>query len=176
MTPEKTPPVRLPGRTTKTLDVALRIITFSLIWWVLTQGYFDSWILGVPTVILATLMSLHTLPAGDWHWNIHPLGVLRFVLYFLHKTVISSIDVAFRVMHPDMPLKPGLVEYPYRIKGENARVIMANTTSLLPGTLSVELGDNRLLVHSLDVGADVEGELRLLERRIADMYGIKLEG
>lgn len=172
----RSPKVELPGRPARLLDVALRIVVFTLLWWLLTQGDLDSWVLGAPTVALAILISLHMLPAGDWHWAFSPYGAFRFALYFLRKSMLSSVDVAIRVMHPAMPLKPGLFEYHYRITGENARVIMANTTSLLPGTLSVDLVDDKLLVHVLDLDAPIEAELRLLEKRIAAIYGIKLEG
>lgn len=172
----RSPKVELPGRPARLLDVALRIVVFTLLWWLLTQGDTASWVLGVPTVGLAILVSLYMMPAGGWHWGVSPYGVLRFVLFFLRKSLISSIDVAIRVMHPAMPLKPGLFEYPFRLTGETARVIMANTASLLPGTLSVDLVDDKLLVHVLDLDAPIEAELRLLEKRIAAIYGIKLEG
>ncbi len=51
---------------------------------------------------------------------------------------------------------------------------MANTVSLLPGTLSVELGEEFLRVHVLDETGAINEELNLLENRLADIFGLEL--
>lgn len=157
---------------TVVLDAALRSAVFVALWGVLNQGDVDSWQLGAPTVLLALLVSFVVLPTR--RWSFHPLGALRFALYFLQKSLVSSIDVASRVMRPQMPLKPGMVEYTLRLPPGIGRVIMSNVTSLLPGTLGADLRGDVLVVNALDVDAAVEDELRQLEERIADMVGASL--
>ncbi len=157
---------------TVVLDAALRSAVFVALWAVLNRGEVDSWQLGAPTVLLALLVSFAVLPTR--RWSFHPLGVLRFALYFLQKSLVSSIDVASRVMRPQMPLKPGMVEYTLRLPPGIGRVIMSNVTSLLPGTLGADLRGDVLVVNALDVDAAVEDELRQLEERIADMVGASL--
>jgi multicomponent Na+:H+ antiporter subunit E len=51
---------------------------------------------------------------------------------------------------------------------------MANTVSLLPGTLSLELGTDCLQVHVLDEGKDFLPELEKVEQRVAAMFSISL--
>ena len=51
---------------------------------------------------------------------------------------------------------------------------MANTVSLLPGTLSVELDDDILRVHVLAETNAIERELNILENYLADIFGLKL--
>lgn len=154
------------------LDAALRSAGFAALWTVLNQGDINSWQLGAPTVLLALLVSFAVLPPR--RWSFHPLGALRFAFYFLQKSLISSIDVASRVMRPQMPLKPGMVKYALRLPPGIGRVIMSNVTSLLPGTLGVDLRGDVLVVNALDVDAAVDAELRQLEERIADLVGVSL--
>jgi multicomponent Na+:H+ antiporter subunit E len=157
---------------TVVLDAALRSAGFAALWWVLNRGDVDSWQLGAPTVLLALLVSFAVLPAR--RWSFHPIGALRFAVYFLQKSLISSIDVSSRVLRPQMPLKPGMVNYTLRLPPGLGRVIMSNATSLLPGTLSVDLRGDVLVVNALDVDAAVADELRQLEERIAGMVGVQL--
>jgi multicomponent Na+:H+ antiporter subunit E len=153
-------------------DAALRSAGFAALWWVLNRGDMTSWQLGAPTVVLALLVSFAVLPPR--RWTFHPIGVLRFALYFLQKSLISSIDVSSRVLRPQMPLKPGMVNYTLRLPPGIGRVIMSNATSLLPGTLGVDLRGDVLVVNALDVDAAVIDELRQLEEHIAGMMGVQL--
>lgn len=51
---------------------------------------------------------------------------------------------------------------------------MANTVSLLPGTLSVELEEEILRIHVLDETGAIDVELNVLENRLADIFGLEL--
>ncbi len=157
---------------TTLFDAALRSATFAALWWILNRGDADSWQLGAPTVLLALLVSFAVLPPR--RWSFHPLATLRFLLYFLQKSLISSIDVASRVMRPQMPLKPGMLEYPLRLPPGVGRVILSNVTSLLPGTLGVDQRGDVLVVNALDIDAAVHAELSEIEELIAAMVGVQL--
>ena len=55
-----------------------------------------------------------------------------------------------------------------------AWVFMANTVSLLPGTISTDIGEACLVVHVLDGRKDVFSELNAVEQRVARLFGISL--
>ncbi len=148
----------------------LRFVLFSLIWWVLTDGAMNSWPIGLPAVLLATLLSVMLMPALSWSLR----GILRFIPYFLWYSMRGGVDVARRAMHPRLPISPGLFDYRFRLPPGLSRVFMANIVSLLPGTLSVELGEEILRVHVLDETAAINEELHILESRMADIFGIEL--
>ncbi len=152
------------------IDTILRGTAFALFWAILNRGASDSWILGAPLVVVATALSLLIVPAAQH--RIAPLGVLRYVLYFLQQTFLSSIDVAMRVFRRDIPIHPGVIRYETRLPAENMRVIMANTCSLLPGTLSVGIEEDVLVVHALDTTMPVMDDLRTLERMVGGIYGL----
>lgn len=151
-------------------DTILRGTAFALFWAVLNRGASDSWLLGVPLVAVATALSLLIVPAAQH--RVAPLGVLRYVLYFFQQTFLSSIDVAMRVFRPEMPIHPGMIHYKTRLPADNMRVIMANTCSLLPGTLSVGIEGDVLVIHALDTTMSVMDDLRTLERIVGGIYGL----
>jgi multicomponent Na+:H+ antiporter subunit E len=155
------------------LDAVLRGSLFAAFWWLLNEGNDAAWTLGIPTVAAATLISLAFVPPRPW--RVRPYSALRFGLYFVRKSLLSSVDVAQRVFQPRIPIKPRLVRYPLRLKDVSAQVIVANTASLLPGTLSVGLAENILTLHVLDIDAPIHEELAALEKRVAAIFGLPLQ-
>ncbi len=151
---------------------AVRAIALVVLWIVLTGGDTGTWYIGVLAVVAGTLGSLAMLPEYSWRWTAG--GLVRFVPFFVWETLSGGTDVALRAVRPSMPLTPDIVSYESRLPLNAARVFMANTVSLLPGTLSAELEGSHLRVHSL-AGADQALEnLNKLEARVADLFGLEL--
>ena len=143
---------------------------FSLIWWVLTDGAATSWWIGVPAVLLAVAASAALLPPRPFVWY----EFLRFVPFFLIRSLLGGVDVAWRAFHPAKPIAPDLIEYLIRLPPGLPQVFMANTISLLPGSLSAALDRGVLKVHVLDSRSDFLAELETMEQRVARMFGISL--
>ncbi|MEO6423512.1 MAG: Na+/H+ antiporter subunit E [Candidatus Nitrotoga sp.] len=145
----------------------LRAVAFALLWWILTAGAVESWPVGVPVVLIATLVSMVLLPG----FPLSPTGVACFVPFFVWQSLRGGADVAWRAFHPGMPINPGLIDYPLRLAPGLPRVFLVNTVSLLPGTLSAELGEDCLKVHVLDTRKEVLSELMMVEQAVARMFG-----
>jgi len=147
-----------------------RGLLFSLIWWILTNGAVDSWLVGVPVVLLSTLVSVALLPSSSFSFK----GIVRFIPFFLWRSMYGGVDVALRALHPRLPISPGMYGHQWQLPQGMSRVFMANTVSLLPGTLSVELSDDYLYVHVLDHTGTFASELRIIEEHVANVFGLNL--
>lgn len=147
-----------------------RLLLFSFIWAVLTEGERSSWGIGLVTVVLATGAALALPSTSPWRWRLG--GALRFLPYFLFHSLRGSIDVSRRALHPRLPLDPAFVPYRVRLPAGGARIFLANTVNLLPGTLSVGLDGDLLTVHMLDGQSSHRRELAELEERVADLFGV----
>lgn len=145
-----------------------RGIVFALIWVALSGGATSSWLIGGPAVALALIASLSLIPPTAFAW----LALLRFVPFFLFRSLVGGMDVARRAFHPRLPIAPGLFEYPMQLPTGLPQVFMANVISLLPGTLSAELENDILKLHVLDVQSDVAAELRAVEAYTADIFRV----
>jgi len=94
-------------------------------------------------------------------------GLLGAMLYEL---VVANVRVALIVLNPRLPISPTLYEYSPAVKSDWARVLLANSVTLTPGTLTVELGpDDRFLVHALTPQAARSLPGWSAERRIESM-------
>jgi multicomponent Na+:H+ antiporter subunit E len=152
-------------------SIVSRLGLFALIWWILTDGAAPSWWIGVPAVLLAVIASVELIPPAPLVWY----ELLRFVPFFLMRSLTGGVDVAWRAFYPGMAIAPDLIAYPLRLPPGLPRVFMANTVSLLPGTLSAELGANCLHVHVLDARKEFMPELKKVEQSVARIFGASLK-
>lgn len=101
--------------------------------------------------------------------------MLSLTMLFLYELVMSAWKVARTVMSPRMDLKPGIFVYPLKLDRDFEITLLANLITLTPGTLTVDVSEDRrfLHIHALDC-SDAEG-LRLdiaqgFERKIMEAF------
>ena len=105
-----------------------------------------------------------------------PWRLLSFVGVVLVDIVVANLRVARAVLGPVRRLRPGFARVPLAVRSDVGITALASTVSLTPGTLSVELSDDRreLLVHYLDE-ADPEGLVATIksryERPLLEIFG-----
>ncbi len=150
-----------------------RSALLAVLWWALTDGRADSWGVGSVSILAAAILSLRLLPPVSTY--ISRVGLLRFLIFFFYHSLRGGIQVAWFALRPRLSLRPAIHEIPLRLPEGIGRVLLANTLSLLPGTLSVELNGRRLCMHVLDAAAPTEVEVRRAEVRVAHMLGLELE-
>ena len=79
-------------------------------------------------------------------------GVL-YLLVFFFELVKSNLDVAFRVLHPQLPISPGIVKVKTGLQSRMGRMALANSITLTPGTITVETKGEYFYIHWIDVRA-----------------------
>ena len=102
----------------------------------------------------------------------HPKRYLYFFFYylpiFLWECLKANIDVASRVLHPKLPINPGIVKVKTSLKSDTALTFLANSITLTPGTLTVDIDRDKgvLYVHWIDVkGKDVKSATKAISNR-----------
>lgn len=163
---------RTRGRRTRWGRAVLAAALFALLWWALTEGAV-AWVFGAVVVAVATVAAFLLAPNDAPRLSL--AAVPRFLGFFVYESVRGGLDVARRALHPRLPLAPGLLEYRLRLPPGPARIFLVNVVSLLPGTLSADLGETDLTVHVLDHRRPVLIELQTLERHIAALFGMELD-
>mgnify|MGYP006271585159 FL=1 len=136
-------------------------------WWVLTEGE-GGWGFGAAAVVVAVLASLALAPPGP-ALRISPLGLLQFGGTFVLRSVVAGLQVARFAFAPRLAVRPAQHTLVTRLPPGLPRVLLANTLTLQPGTLSVALEEDRLRVHVLDDRQPLEADVRALEARIGAM-------
>jgi len=80
-----------------------------------------------------------------WFW------LLVYIPVFIWQCLKANVDVALRVLSPGLNLKPGIVKIKTSLKTEIARVFLANSITMTPGTLTVEIQDDTLYIHWIEL-------------------------
>ncbi|HAP43397.1 MAG: hypothetical protein A2087_04090 [Spirochaetes bacterium GWD1_61_31] len=108
--------------------------------------------------LVAAFISLLPLagrsPLGDL--RVTPKALAYLFLYFfvfLKALVLSNLDVAFRVLHPKLPIAPGIVKVKTRLRTSLGRLLLTSSITLTPGTITVELRGDDIYVHWINVTA-----------------------
>jgi multicomponent Na+:H+ antiporter subunit E len=72
---------------------------------------------------------------------------LVYLFVFIWECLKANIDVAYRVLHPSMPIRPGIVKVRTTLKSDLAKMLLANSITMTPGTISVDIIDDCLYIH-----------------------------
>ncbi|MCP4310861.1 MAG: Na+/H+ antiporter subunit E [Bacteroidetes bacterium] len=91
------------------------------------------------------------------HKFLQPQRYFWFLVYFAilcWECIKANFEVAYRVLHPSMPIKPGIVKVKLELQSEFARAMLANSITLTPGTITVDIVGDELFVHWIYVSSE----------------------
>lgn len=129
--------------------IALFILAF-IFWLLLTFNLsFSNIIVGlVASLITATIFGKYFikdvvpfLQIQRYFW------LIIYLIVFTWECIKANFDVAYRVLHPAMPIKPGIVKVKLGLKTNIAKTILANSITMTPGTITVDIIDDYIYVH-----------------------------
>jgi len=97
-----------------------------------------------------------------------------YLPYFLWQVIRANVDVMLRVIPPKLPIRPGIVKVHTTLTSEMAKTFLANSITLTPGTLTVDIDGEDLYVHWINIdtedakkrSAEICGRFEPLLRRI----------
>ena len=149
----------------------LAFVIWILLTWPLVDGKIDLPVVaaGVIASIIVAFLFHEVLPK-EHHVFISPLRIFWFLIYvpvFFYYIVKANLDVVYRALHPKMPIKPGIVKIKTTLKTASGITVLANSITLTPGTLTVDLTDDGFLyVHWINVKSDdIEQATKLIGQR-----------
>jgi len=87
------------------------------------------------------------------------ISSIQYLFKFIWEMTKANLHVAFIVIHPNLPIKPGIVKIKTNLTKDSAITVLTNSITLTPGTLTVDINPetNELYIHWIDVlSTDVE--------------------
>lgn len=119
----------------------------------MTIGIFNDKKPGKGSAVAATLIKL-------------PLKLFWFVVYvivFVWECLRANFDVAYRVIHPDLPIRPGTIRIKTALTSDAGLTFLANSITLTPGTTTVDIDRAKglIYVHQLFIRGDSEAQRRI---------------
>lgn len=175
------------------VDVRPSKVRQALRWTVQTLALFAVWfafsghteieflVVGAIVAVFGTALT-HWLFAGDresrfshvpypFGWFVH--GFFRSVLYvpwLLWEIAVSNLHVAYLVLHPRLPVTPTLVEFDTSLQSETAQAMLAQSITLTPGTVTVDVSEGRFIVHCLSAKSRQGMADGSIQRKIAGIF------
>lgn len=121
------------------------LLTWTFRWENLVAGGVVSIIVGLVFGNLFADEPMKVLQPQRWFW------AFVYIPIFTWEMAKANFDVAYRVIHPKMPITPGIVKVKTKLKTEMGKVFLANSITLTPGTFTVDLKDEFLYIHWINV-------------------------
>jgi multicomponent Na+:H+ antiporter subunit E len=127
------------------------LFILSLIFWMLL-----TFSITFPNLVVGSFAALlTTLFFGRFFINnvyklLHPRRYFWFIIYlfvFIWECLKANLDVAYRVLHPAMPIRPGIVKVKTTLKSDLARTLLANSITMTPGTITVDIIGDYFYIH-----------------------------
>jgi multicomponent Na+:H+ antiporter subunit E len=122
--------------------------------WVLLWGKLSAGNILGGLAIAMVITVLLPLPAVPIEGRLHPLSLLRLVVVVAYQLVLSSVQVAWLAVKPGPPLLSAVLRARLAIKSDLVLALAVNIMSLIPGSIVLEVDQERRLVyvHVIDVG------------------------
>jgi multicomponent Na+:H+ antiporter subunit E len=129
----------------------ITLFILSLIFWLLLTFEFTvaNIIVGVVSSIICALFFGRVFITNIYKL-LQPRRYFWFIVYlfiFIWECIKANFDVAYRVLHPAMPIRPGIVKVKTTLKSDLAKMLLANSITMTPGTISVDIIDDNLYIH-----------------------------
>ncbi|MBN2615598.1 MAG: Na+/H+ antiporter subunit E [Bacteroidales bacterium] len=77
--------------------------------------------------------------------------MVYYLLVFIVALIKANLDVARRVLTPSLPINPGVVKFKTQLTTNYSKMVLANSITLTPGTLTVDVIDDTFYIHWIDV-------------------------
>lgn len=140
------------------------VLTFllALSFWLLLVGSLDrqELIAGVLVAAAVAVLAANRPPvfAGFRLTPMAPVAFVRYLIALIWALIRANLDMARRVLSPSLPIRPAIVHVKTSLRSDLGRLVLANSITLTPGTLTVDVEDDTLTIHWIDCppGTDLQ--------------------
>ena len=149
----------------------LKTLVFFLIWLLLSAS-FNLFPVGLGIVVAFGVAWFNT----DRSTSRSAIPRLRIVWYFLWlvgRILQSGFHLSVLILHPALPIDPKLIRYRTKLREEAGIVLLGNSITLTPGTITVEVNSQDLVVHAMDDKSAHDVTSLHMDQRIAVLFGEK---
>ena len=87
---------------------------------------------------------------------INPYWLIVYILVMTKNLIISNLQITKKVLSKDMKLNPAIVAIKTELKSDWKKLLLANSITLTPGTLTLDIKDNILYIHTIECMDDKE--------------------
>lgn len=147
--------------------------------WLILSGRYDLFHISMGIISIFTVLWFnaklrnHNFFDEPDHKNVNfsLLRLFYFIPFLVWEIISSSIRISYLIIHPQMPIKTGIIKFRTNLPNMAAKVLLGNSITLTPGTVVLQIEKDEFLVHSLTNEADVAHIDHSLAVEVAKLYG-----
>ncbi len=109
-------------------------------------------------------------PALPHKWRFSWSAGLTYLPWLFGRILKSGLHVSRLILHPSLPISPRLVRHRTRLSSDGELVLLGNSITLTPGTITVEVAPGELMVHAIDEESAEDLASGTLEGRVAAVF------
>jgi multicomponent Na+:H+ antiporter subunit E len=152
--------------------IATFVILF--LFWMLLSGFFDFFHLTLGVICTAVVSFLsHDLLFANVRVGDIRLIIIRFFAYIpwlINQIMMANFHVAYLALSPKMPIDPQIMMFKTKLESDMSWVTLANSITLTPGTITMDIKDGEFFVHALDKKVAEDLDTGEMEDRVAHMF------
>jgi multicomponent Na+:H+ antiporter subunit E len=142
--------------------------------WLLLSGHYDLWFLTLGTASVAlTFFIASRMHVVDQEGAPHTL-IVRAAIYLpwlMWEVIKSNVDVARRILTPSLPIAPRTFTIRASQTTAVGRVLYANSITLTPGTVTIDVRNRDFEIHALTSESEEELRAGRMDRRVTQVEG-----
>jgi multicomponent Na+:H+ antiporter subunit E len=96
-----------------------------------------------------------------------------YVPWLISRILKSGFHVSRLILDPALPIAPVLVQHKTKLSSNGELVVLGNSITLTPGTITVEVAPGELLVHALDAASCEELKSGVFDDRVGRLFSVK---
>ena len=142
--------------------------------WLLWSGHYTPLIIAfgvISCLFVASIASRMRVLDAEGHAIHLLLRILAYLPWLFWAITKSNVDVAARILKPGLPISPRLIKVKAGQQSEVGKVLYANSITLTPGTVSVDVEGDVITVHALTDGTAADVEEGSMDRRVCRVEG-----
>lgn len=151
---------------------AVNLSVFLFTVWLLLSGHYSALLVGLGLLstlfVVALAARVDLVDQETYPILLKPISLLYW-LWLGREIVKSNIDVSRRILNPRLPISPNLTRVKAHQRRELGLVTYANSITLVPGTVSLQVVDREILVHSLSQEITDDLQRGEMDRRICEL-------
>lgn len=148
------------------LDVFKLIMLYGLIWLILSNGAFNILIAVLLVIFAFVTPFLFKLP--QQHFNM--IQIIQLFGFFIYYSIKSGVIVAWYALRPNLSITPLIYTMKLNTSTPFAASMLANIYSLMPGTLSMGIENDHIVLHILDDKLLDESFMDVIQEKVIESF------
>ncbi len=144
--------------------------------WLLLSESFNPLHMAVGLLASLAVSSVNAYQFGPRAHAVRWWKALWYFPWLFGRILLSGLHVSYLILHPRLPIKPQLFRHRTDLGHDSAMMLIGNSITLTPGTLTVEAANDELIVHAIDSESARDVKTGRLEAKVGQVFGPSEEG